>query len=169
MCATHVRVTCSYGGVALSRRSVLVTGQRSPGRPIAARGRELSLPNPGPDVEGEAPCPTALGGEARGEISPVPGAVVMADEHRPTNCPDLTELRDVAREPSLGPLTRGLGLNSIAKTILNRLGDRHQTENDFSLPSIDRTADSSLRPMAGLQIFRSSTLDLSLSTTSLFY
>jgi len=33
---------------------------------------------------GDTTWPTALDGEARGEISPVPGSAVAADEHRPT-------------------------------------------------------------------------------------
>ena len=98
--------TWTYYGFKLPWRIVVVTGQRSPGRPCWWRGRELLPPDPGPDSEGailHGPPPWT--GEAWGEISPVPGSAVAADEHRPTGSTDLVSVfflpYDVAREETL--------------------------------------------------------------------
>ena len=76
----------------------------------------------GPDQEGailHGPQPWT--GKVWGEISPVPGSAIAADEHWPTCSTDLSTIfpfpSEVAREETLGPLTLGRGLNSIAKSM----------------------------------------------------
>ena len=77
-------------------------------------------------------APPAWTGETRGESSPLPGAVIVADESSSTKVSRKTDAfssfptsprpKEVARGFVLGPLTRGRVLSSISQADTDRLG-----------------------------------------------